>query len=259
MAEQYLLSKMLDDFGVVEVMDAAFYPTKYITDPNDTRITAGTYKVGDWDAVKTFHGVTVDEAGNETLGTDLISPVVTLDTLKVVNLNTDGPSKTIKGGIGDNTLIKYGKTYTIEATDALGHYNALEQLYGAKGATKNAQILSVTDKFPIEYTLVGTTYVVNKENGAKQPIKIVIPCFLGDGIFNLALDAEGDASTFDLKGNINKFYDRNDADTIVDHKYAGTAGEYYFMCTDKALDSIEKFGYAETLAMTDDAIQGAGA
>lgn len=225
MAGTAKLSAMLEKFGVVTVMDVKLYNTVRHTEETDN------YSIGEWDAVSTFEK---DE-------------VVYLDTLKITNINAEGPNKTATGGMSADTLIKYGKKFTMEMQDALGRYGVLENLYGAN-ASKNDDILAITDKFPGEMTLVGDTFFIDQATGAKQPLKIIVPIFLGNGIFNLTQDAEGDISTFDLNGDILRF----EKDTISEEnvgengKYTkGGDNSFYFLCTNTAFESIKTAGYRE--------------
>jgi len=229
MAGTAKLSAMLEKFGVVTVMDVELYDTVRHTEKTDN------YSIGEWDAKKTF---------------EVEKPVVYLDTLKITNINAEGPNKTATGGMAADTLIKYGKKFTIEMQDALGRYGVLKNLYGAN-ANANEDILAITDKFPGEMTLVGSTFFIDQATGAKQPLKIIIPIFLGNGIFNLTQDAEGDVSTFDLNGDILRFEKddiptENNEDFIKDGKYAkGGDNSFYFLCTDAAFEDIKATGYRE--------------
>lgn len=242
MAFTYDIRAMLRKFGVVTVMDVEAYEAKRFADKTEKNAK------GTWDA-------------KTTLGAD---PVFFLDTLKIANINQEGPTKTITGGQNADTLLKYGKTLTVEMQEALGRYDVLENIYGVN-FSKNHQIASFTDRFPKELTLVGTTFVIDQATGAKQPIKIVIPLFLGDGIFNLAQDAEGDATVFDLNGNILKF-DGGSLGTDPEHVEgfacetecewdgniykAGADNEFYFMSTDEGFNEIKSKGYREAYEAT---------
>ena len=168
-----------------------------------------------------------------------------LDTLKISSISTEGPTKTATGGMAADTLLKYGKKFTIEMQDAMGRYETLNELYGAN-ISKGKNILAITDRFPGEKTLVGTTFVVDQKTGAKQPLRICIPIFNCDGIFNLTQDAEGDVTTFDLNGQIARF--ESDAEGVVDAtgKYeVGTDNIFYFFATSEAMDDIKVAGYRE--------------
>ena len=168
-----------------------------------------------------------------------------LDTLKISSISTEGPTKTATGGMAADTLLKYGKKFTIEMQDAMGRYETLNELYGAN-ISKGKNILAITDRFPGEKTLVGTTFVVDQKTGAKQPLRICIPIFNCDGIFNLTQDAEGDVTTFDLNGQIARF--ESDAEGAVDAtgKYeVGTDNVFYFFATSEAMDDIKVAGYRE--------------
>lgn len=265
MALQYDIRAMLRKFGVVTVMDVKAYETVLFTSAQaaDETNHKAAYEVGEWDAVKTFYDVPAE--GTKTAKT----PLFTLDTLKIANINQEGPTKTITGGQNADTLLKYGKTVTMEMQEALGRYDVLQNIYGVN-FSGNHQVASFTDRFPREITLVGTTFVIDQQTGAKQPIHIVIPRFLGDGIFNLTQDAEGDATVFDLNGNVLKFEGGSASVSAVpaagwavcptetgaseapacnawDGKIygAGADNEFYFMCTKDIFPAIQQYGYRE--------------
>lgn len=226
------LRSMLRQFGVVTVMDVdAYEAVRY------TEITAKDkdgVEPGEWDSVSTFAG----------------EKLFSLKTLKIANINTEGPTKTATGGQNADVLLKYGKTFTIEMQDALGKYDVLEHIYGARsnGTTEvAASIVAITDRFPGEITLVGKTFVIDKTTGAKQPINIVIPFYLGDGIFNLTQDAEGDISVFDMNGNILRFSNGTASPGEVDNAESAVYGklydrgadnQFYFFAKDEAMKKL---------------------
>ena len=239
----YDIRAMLRKFGVVTVMDVKAYKTALHTVADDN------YDIGEWDAVNTLY---------EEDGTTAKTPLFTLDTLKIANINQEGPTKTITGGQNADTLLKYGKTFSIEMQEALGHYDVLDSIYGVN-FSDNHQFATFTDRFPSEITLVGTTFVIDQQTGYKQPIHIVIPRFLGDGILNLTQDAEGDATVFDMNGNILKFEGGtvgSNAISTGDDRFScednhgcdgyiygqGADNEFYFMCTAEGLAAL-KDGY----------------
>jgi hypothetical protein len=161
-------------------MDVEVYNTVRFTEDDEE---AHQYE-GDWDAHATLNA----------------NRLFKLDTLKISNINQEGPTKTITGGMNADTLLKYGKTFTVEMQDALGRADVLEHVYGAS-INADDQVVAFSDGFAGELTLVGKTFVIDQKTGAKQPIRIVLPIFLPDSIFNLTMDAEGDATVFDLNGN----------------------------------------------------------
>ena len=263
---KYDIRAMLRKFGVVTVMDVKAYRTELFTEDQkeDKDAKKAAYNAGEWDAISTFNTVTPGGEGQQDTLTSK-APLFTLDTLKIANINQEGPTKTITGGQTADTLLKYGKTVNMEMQEALGRYDVLENIYGVN-YSKNHQIATFTDRFPGELTLVGTTFVIDQKTGAKQPIQIVIPRFLGDGIFNLTQDAEGDATVFDLNGNVLKFeggaagVEAKDADGFVcsgacahDGKIYGEGAdnEFYFMCTEGALEAIQVLGYREVYTAKD--------
>ena len=236
------LDKMLEKFGVVTVMDVELYAAKRhakAVEVDETLPSGGkatvSYSIGEWDAVGTLY---------DTANSKVQTPLVYLDTLKITNINAEGPNKTATGGMAADTLIKYGKKFTIEMQDALGRYGVLTNLYGAN-VSGEKDILAITDKFPGEMTLVGTTFFIDQATGAKQPLKIVVPIFLGNGIFNLSQDAEGDVSTFDLNGDILRF-EKDAEGNIKDGKYeSGGDNSFYFLCTEAGYKKIYTNGYRE--------------
>lgn len=273
---KYDIRAMLRKFGVVTVMDVEAYQTERFAASVEKKPDGSqeAYDKGEWDALATFNVLDENRAVKEN---GVKAPLFTLDTLKIANINQEGPTKTITGGQNADTLLKYGKTLTIEMQDALGRYDVLDQMYGVNFSA-NHQFASFTDRFPKELTLVGTTFVIDQATGAKQPIKIVIPVFLGDGVINLTQDAEGDASVFDLNGNILKFegggtgasqYATGEERFDDDHevKYdaegkiqsgwdgviygAGADNEFYFMTTLDGFDQVKKRGYREAYLATD--------
>lgn len=225
------LRSMLRQFGVVTVMDVDVYAAKrYIKDDED-----GVYEAGEWDSKSTFKG----------------DKLFSLKTLKIANINTEGPTKTATGGQNADVLLKYGKTFTIEMQDALGKYEVLKNIYGATDNAAEtdgaASIVAITDRFPGELTLVGKTFVIDQKSGAKQPINIVIPLYLGDGIFNLSQDAEGDVSVFDMNGNILRFSNgianadttANDENSDYGHLYKpGADNQFYFFANKEAMEKL---------------------
>lgn len=250
MANRLSLEAMLEKFGVVTVMDVELYPAVRWTYEEvyaEDATEAKDYAPGEWNAKSTFY-----DADDK-----LKAPTVYLDTLKITNINAEGPNKTATGGMAADVLLKYGKKFTVEMQDAMGRYGVLENLYGAKVA-KNKQILAITDRFPGEYTLVGTTFVIDQATGAKQPLKVVIPVFLGDGIFNLVQDAEGDVTVFDLNGDVLRFEKEGYGDITTDLKYApGADNSFYFFATEDGFKAIQQYGYrkamlADTIEVAED-------
>ena len=224
---KFSLNDMLRKFGVVTVMDVEVYEAKrFEADGNQ-----GDYE-GDWDAVSTFEA----------------NRLFKLDTLKVSNINQEGPTKTVTGGMNADKLLKYGKTYSIEMTDALGRMDVLKYIYGAN-VSDNGGFISFTDGFPGELTLVGKTFVIDQKTGAKQPIRIVIPLFLANGIFSLTMDAEGDATTFDLSGDILAFDSSAMATDAVGTEDGqklykrGSDNQFYFFATEEAYSKLRDEGY----------------
>lgn len=182
-------NKMLQRFGVVTVMNARIYNVK--EDAFD-----GTKKV--------------DDILDLYLAEE---PVARLDTLKVANVTVDGPDKTVTGGQYNNPLIKFGKTATIEMQDALGNASALEALCGglieAFGASldgwkseQNTVALHFDEGFASAKTIIGDSFFIDQESGQQIPVTIIFYQVLPTSVFNLTQDSEGDATVFDMNGDL---------------------------------------------------------
>lgn len=122
-----------------------------------------------------------------------------LDTLKIANLTMEGPTKTITGGINNATLLKYGKTMTLEMQDALGRPETLKRFFGCDVADGR---ISITDKFPGAFAIEGETYVIDQATGDQIKVYVLIPQFLPEAILTLTQEADGDAAVFDLNGTV---------------------------------------------------------
>ena len=174
--------ELQDGFGVVTVMNACLYKLK------DNKHYVGKGACAHSKA-----------AGGALTKDDFVCSGLYLDTLKIANLNMEGPTKTVTGGQYANPLIKYGKTMTAEMQDALGRAGVMQEFFGCEVEDDR---ISVTDKFPGAFALEGETFFIDQRTGEKVDVYIFIPQFLPDGIFNLVQDAEGDATVFDLNGTL---------------------------------------------------------
>ena len=130
----------------------------------------------------------------------------TIDTLKVANAPQEGPSKTVTGGQFSNPLIKFGKSARLEMQDALGRAEAIEALGGGivEKQSANSKIVGLHfgEDFVGPKLLVGDSFFIDQKSGQQVSVKIVFYQFLPDSIFNLTQDAEGDATVFDMNGDL---------------------------------------------------------
>ena len=180
---QASFDEMIQRFGVVTVMD------KYTADQICNILAEEAKKTTDHDAAY----------------------LCKLDTLKTSNITEEGPTKTVTGGQNSSPLLKFGKTARLEMQDALGNAEALEALGGMTieyEAKSEPNVLSsrfavhASDTYGGPKTLLGTSFFINQKNGAQVPVEILIYQFLPDSIFNLSQDAEGDATVFDINGDL---------------------------------------------------------
>lgn len=197
---------MIQRFGVVTVMNAKVYDSAY--KPVDT-------------VEKTPENILALYNGKTAL--------CTLDTLKIANVTVEGPTKTVTGGQYSNPLIKFGKTARLEMQDALGNSSALDALcgtiteYGDEKRTMNRTSLNVGNNFVGDKCIIGDSFFIHQGTGEKVPVKIIFYNFLPDSLFNLTQDAEGDATVFDMNGDL-----ETTNVTLHDNKGANiTAGLFY--------------------------------
>ena len=191
-ASQKTFNDMIQDFGVVTVMNVDIYSI------SDIEAVA----LEKWD--KLCVELTPYEISK---GFQPENAICHLDTLKIANITVEGPSKTISGGRYANPLIKFGKTARLEIQDALGNIKAIDALCGGIAErTVNANGdyigLHVGEDFNKEVVIIGDTFFINKETQQQIPVKIIFYKFLPDSIFNLTQDAEGDAAVFDMNGDL---------------------------------------------------------
>ena len=173
---------MIQRFGVVTVMNAKVYDVVYNgTDP------------------KTVDEILAMYPEEKALAT--------LDTLKIANVGQDGPDKTVTGGQYSNPLIKFGKSARLEMQDALGNNEALDALcgtvseYNAAGFTGRIA-LHVGEQFAGPKCIIGDSFFIEQKSDAQVPVKIIFYQFLPDSLFNLTQDPEGDATVFDMNGDL---------------------------------------------------------
>ena len=136
-----------------------------------------------------------------------LTPLCTLDTLKISNISIEGPSKTISGGRYANPIMKFGKTARLEMQDALGHIDAIDALCGGiaertGGLDGNYIGLHVGEDFNTPKLIIGDTFFIDQATQQQVPVVIIFYKFLPDSLFNLTQDAEGDASIFDMNGDL---------------------------------------------------------
>ena len=183
---------MASGFGIVTVMNARVYPALSKADYEGK--TA-------YDIASTY--------GAKTAAEGLLCEI---DTLKIANVTMEGPTKTITGGQYTNPLIKFGKTARLEMQDALGRSEAIEALCGGvqewevtgDGQTTKETIVGL--HFGADFSgakmIVGDSFFIDRTSGQQVPVKIIFYQFLPDSLFNLTQDAEGDATVFDMNGDL---------------------------------------------------------
>lgn len=194
-------AKRMQHFGVVTVRNADIYEVGEYSKLE----TKSAYEIAT--AAK---ALTTVGAKNDTLG---ITYKGRIDTLKTASISTDGPTKTITGGQYNEPLLKYGKTVTVSRQDALGDHKALEALCGTVSEYSEGSESTtidetkfigrhITPQFATAKRIIGDSFFVNQKTGETVNVKIIFYKFLPDSLFNLAQEADGDASVFDRNGTL---------------------------------------------------------
>lgn len=173
---------MIQRFGVVTVMNAKVYDVVY----NGT-------------TPKTVDEILAMYPEEKALAT--------LDTLKIANVSQDGPDKTVTGGQYSNPLIKFGKSARLEMQDALGNNEALDALCGTVSEYREKTLqtriaLHVGEQFAGPKCIIGDSFFIEQKSGAQVPVKVIFYQFLPDSLFNLTQDSEGEATVFDMNGDL---------------------------------------------------------
>ena len=175
---------MRNGFGIVTVMNARVF------DALDTETLKG----------KNAYQIYNDYKAN----TDKL--ICTIDTLKIANVTQEGPTKTVTGGQYSNPLIKFGKSARLEIQDALGRAQAIDALCGgvAEYVKENDTItgLHFGEDFVGAKMIIGDSFFIDRTTGEQVKVAIIFYQFLPDSIFNLTQDAEGDATVFDMNGDL---------------------------------------------------------
>ena len=189
---------MSDGFGIVTVMNAYVcdaLSTDTLKDLNPYQIANANYEVGE----------AVPNAGDNDEDAKVLCR---LETLKVANVTMEGPTKTVTGGQFSNPLIKFGKSARLEMQDALGNGMAIAALCGGIAESEEfsagpeIKALHFGEDFVGPKMIIGDSFIIDRKSGQQVPVKIVFYQFLPDSIFNLTQDAEGDATVFDMNGDL---------------------------------------------------------
>ena len=183
-------NQMIQRFGVVTVMNAKVFDVA---------------ELGFDFASKDAYGIYDELKDVETKGVKGYR--CTLDTLKIANVSVEGPSKTVTGGQYSNPLIKFGKSARLEMQDALGNAEAVEALCGGVveykgGAAGDIIGLHNGEDFAGPKCIIGDSFFIDQRTGAQVKVAIIFYQFLPDSLFNLTQDAEGDATVFDMNGDL---------------------------------------------------------
>ena len=182
-------SSLMNGFGIVTVMNARIYELPENAD-------------------EIFAELTAEEIRNEAFGDESrFTELARIKTLKVANVTVEGPEKTITGGQYSNPLLKYGKTARLEMQDALGNAKAIEAFGGAINEYSDPEYtkvvaMHVTEDFAPVRMVIGDSFFIDQATGKQVKVNVMFYQVSPDSILNLVQDAEGDASVFDMNGDL---------------------------------------------------------
>jgi len=212
-------------FGITTVMNAKVYgvfdgmsKAEYVK-LTPIKTTPATYLQTQFETIVGPDATVIDFSTlkvNEIVALYLSTkPIAELNYLKTANVTQEGPTKTVTGGQNASPLIKYGKTSRLEIQDALGNAEAMEALMGTvteyfrvnKADSTNLEVgasdvIHAASTFAGPKTIIGETFVIDSKTALQVPCYIVFYNFLPDSLFNLTQDAEGDATVFDMNGDL---------------------------------------------------------
>lgn len=188
----------LSNFGIKEVADVRFYPTKSVT-----------YNAAD---------------GTLTTTSD---PVLTFTTLKVSNLEFTAEQADARGGKGNAKLISWdhSREITLTLEDALLSVDCLKKLFGS---SEGKGITIGTNSFPDNYSIVGVTFARDQEYGDDHLFSFYVPNAKISSELTLTMEAEGDPTVFSMTLNVLRA--SKDDETMLalipaDDKYVKGTGE----------------------------------
>jgi len=271
------------NFGIVTVMNAKIYDVydgmtkdEYIA-LTPVKNTANYLKT-QFETIVGQDATVIDFSllkANEIMALYLSTkPISYLKYLKTANATQEGPTKTITGGQNASPLVKYGKTARLEMQDALGNAEALEALSGltveyfrtnrsTDYSVGSTDVLHATTTFAGHKTVLGETFIIDSKTGAQVNAYIIFYDFLSDSLLSLTQDAEGDATVFDMNGDLNEVKiligddeEFGDEDGIVTGLFysvlprfsiAEDYNENYKVIEDNGLDTTNSNASAETV------------
>lgn len=201
---------MIQHFGVVTVMNVDVFDTAaFLSSQTGRTFESIAVRDGDIGNARGILDALEGTGANPTKGAGYLG---TIDSLKIANISSESSDKTITGGRYNNPLIKFysGKTARLEMQDALGHASMLEAFNGAVCETDGTSGVDYSKvagvhfggDIPTSKTLVGDTFFIDQISGAQVAVKIIFYNFMPEPIFNLTQDAEGDATVFDMNGDL---------------------------------------------------------
>ena len=155
--------------------------------------------------LKDFSFVTVMDVEVLNKDGEPFTPAITLDSLTISNITQEGPEKETRGGIHSEPIVRFRKTVRLEMEDVVARAEAFEHLFGAniyKDTDEKVVGFGITDKFATMIQLKGKTFVIDRDSGERQWIKIAFKRFLPDSVFDMTMEAEGDIGMINVAGEL---------------------------------------------------------
>ena len=187
MSEIKSLSTLLQNFNFVTVMNVyvyklSAYGKKICTHTDDEEIKNH----------EAWQGAIGNELNAKTF-------VCYLDTLKISNITQSAPKKEFNIGKYNIPLIRWGKTVTMDITDALGNLDTLQYFFGLQEG--EGDYLYANHEFAEPLAMLGEAKISNSK-GELESVWIFIPCFVPKGELKIVQDADSGVGVFDLNGTL---------------------------------------------------------
>jgi hypothetical protein len=126
--------------------------------------------------------------------------VLTLDTLKVSNIESTAEQAEARGGKGNAPLIiwDYGREITVTLEDALMSMETLSMMFEGKIDATDGKVTINANTFPGVYYVEGKTFARNEVDGKDHIFTFTIPKAKIQSEVTLTMEAEGDPTVFNM-------------------------------------------------------------
>jgi hypothetical protein len=161
-----------------------------------TAMQYGIKEVADVKFYKVEDNITVNDKGQVIVAANK-TPVLSLDTLKVSNIEFTAEQTEARGGKGNAPLIvwDYGREINVTLEDALMSLQMFNLLFGEED--ENTSVSITPNSYPGTYTVVGKTFARGTD-GKDRLFTFFIPKAKIQSETTLTMEADGDPTVFNM-------------------------------------------------------------